>query len=72
MPPHSTAVDPPADPEPPVRLLYACCLRCSKLYVDHSEIDCVWPIEGQKCTRCTRLKKPCDEVSICSLPARRK
>src|SRR5947207_15586537 len=72
MPPRRTTVDPPADPVPSVTLLHACCLRCSKCYAEQPQIDCVRPIEGQKCTRCTRLKKPCDKVSICSSPASRK
>ena len=67
---------PPADPARAPVLLRACCLRCSKRYSGIPSLACVHPAPGQKCRRCTRLKKPCEQVSIppfyCFSPSRRR
>jgi len=52
------------EPAPPSRLLWDCCLHCSKFYAQEPGLACRRPSRGQKCTRCTCLKKPCIEVSF--------
>ena len=59
--PTSTGV---VEPAPPGRLLWYCCLRCSKFYAQEPGLACHRPSHGQKCTRCTHLKKPYIEVSF--------
>ena len=51
-------------PALPGCLLWDYCLRCSKFYAQEPGLACRRPSRGQKCTRCTRLKKPCIEVSF--------
>ncbi|KAH0538644.1 hypothetical protein FGG08_004781 [Glutinoglossum americanum] len=53
---------PPPDPIAPLTLLRACCLRCSKRYQEIPSLACMRPAPGLKCSRCTHLKKSCEEV----------
>ena len=58
----------PPDPMVPPVPLRLCCLHCSKCYNELPSLVCSRPAPGLKCERCTRLKKPCEEVSISLVP----